>query len=139
MLAWKDLVLDVKIKFAEWNMDRLKKKNELTKGFIEKQKKKSQKTQREIEKQKLLNQIKRDEYDRKKIYLEKKEKDLGYSEQENQALIEILEALEEIDIDQIPSDWKRKLRIAIEKKEVLLIKEDFLRILRSHTLYEHYE
>lgn len=139
MLAWKNFILDVKIKLAEWNMNRLKKKNELTRVFIEKQKKRSIKAQKEIEKQKLLNKIKRNEYDRKKIYLEKKEKDLGYSEQENEALIEILDAMAEIDIDQIPSDWKRKLRIAIEKKEVLLIKDDFLRILRSHTLYEHYE
>jgi len=139
MIPWKNFMLDVKIKLAEWNMDRLKKQNELTRDYLDKQKKKAKKHQEEIEKQKLLNEIKRKEYNRKKIYLEKKEKDLSYTEQENEALLEILEAMNEIDIDQIPSEWKRKLRIAIEKKEVLLIKEDFLRVLRSHTLYEHYE
>lgn len=139
MIPWKNFLLDVKIKIAEWNMDRLKKQNELTRDYIEKQKNKALKHQKEIEKQKLLNEIKRNEYNRKQIYLEKIEKDLGYLEQENEALLEILDAMNEIDIEQIPSEWKRKLRNAIEKNEVLLIKEDFLRVLRSHTLYEHYE
>lgn len=139
MLAWKNFLLDVKIKLAEWNMERLKKKNELTTVYLEKQRKRSLKIQKELEKKKQLNQIRKSEYERKQMYLEKQEKELNYNEQENEALIEILAALNEIDIEQIPSEWKRKLRNAIEKKEVLLIKEDFLRILRSHTLYEHYE
>lgn len=139
MAPWKNLILDAKIKLAEWNMDRLKRHNELTRDYIDKQKKKALKEKNEIEKQKKLIEIKHNEYNRKKMYLEKKEKDLGYTEQENEALLEILEAINEIDIDQIPSEWRRKLRIAIEKNQVLLIKEDFLRVLRSHTLYEHYE
>lgn len=133
---WKNMVLDARIKLAEWNIERWKKENEITPDYIEKQRIASQKRQREIAKQKELNQIRLKELERKKAEIEHLEEQVEEMEQENEALAEILGALEEIDIEQIPNKWKGELRMAIEKGEVQGIKDRFLAILRSHSLYD---
>lgn len=133
---WKNMILDVRIKMAERNIERWKKENEITVDYIQKQKKSTEQRRNEINKQKELNQIRLEEMQRKQAEIEKMNEQIVYVEQENDALDEVLSALEEIDLEQVPNKWKGELRVAIEKKEVAAIKERFLTILRSHSLYD---
>lgn len=136
MTLWNSMVLDLKIKFAEWNIQRWRKDNEITREYIERQKKIALKNREDREKQKELNRIKLEKIERKKAEIQKSNQDIEYLERQDEALNEILTHLEDVDIDQIPKEWNQKLRMAIEKQEVTAIKDQFLTILRSLSQYE---